>query len=702
MLGVVTAIAVLGGTLAAAGARWPEGQNPLSVTAENYVMDVTLDPRTGALDAKADVTFRCAAGARAIELLLNPALKLIAVRDAEGKALDAVRSSLMGSATLGVRLAQACPAGGAAKLRFEYAGTLRMRQPFYPSERFLLLRDDDEWYPLGGAFDFAESDVKVRVPAGYEARTSGNLVERKVEGEQIAYHWKTGHAEDGRALLVYPMPRRSSEVQTMELPAAPGTNSGAPPLVRVEEVCNYDTAARLDFGGCGTLAKRAADIVQRFTQMLGPPPEKLLTIVPGPWGGESAVGYSAPALLVVSDWGARFAGVAEYAPEFLAHEIAHQWFPDAVAPASAGDGWLAESLAEYLAWRYLLRADPEAARAMVEKAMRDGVAYAPARPLSLGLELMNGASEEQEARATLYERGMLVFRTLETVIDRERVDRVLPEFYRRFAGRSASIADFQAVCEEMAGRKLGWFFDYYINGTRIPTIELKRGPSETPAVAAGEILVQDFPPEGSVRVEMTVRTAEGLVQHSVATRGAETPFTVNVPAPAMGITLDPDLRILRWTAAAERSRTQTEILAAVPEPITRENLPAAIEIYRRALAADPQDASERGQSLRERLGELEYAADKWSEALADLEAAINGHSISTYETYLWRTKAYLYHGVVELHDGRPKAALADAQSAMQMPRMVLERTVPERPVESQGGQTLEQLLRILTNAATHY
>ena len=665
-------------------------------------MDVTLDPRTGELSAKAEVTVRCAAKTASLELALNPALEIAAVRDAEGRTLEATRSSRRGSERFGVRLAQACEAGGTVELRLEYAGLLRAHPPFYPGARFLLLRDDDEWYPLAGPFDFAESDVTLRVPAGYEARTSGKLVEQRQEGRSAIYRWKTTGAADGRAVVVYLRRERAPVAQTVELAGAPGGPTGAQETFRVEEICEDAGSAASGGLPCGELARRAAPIVRRFAQMLGLPPETTLTIVPAPWGGQSAAGYSAPGLLVVNDWAARFAGTDGYAPEFLAHEIAHQWFPNGVAPASASDGWLAESLAEYLAWRYLLETDPEAARVMVAKAMRDAVAYTPARPLSLGLELMGGPLGEEGARATLYQRGMLVYRTLETSIDRERVDRALPEFYKRYEGRSASIADFQEVCEGIAGRKLGWFFDYFIQGTQIPTIDLQRVPSETPSVAAGEILVNEFSPEGSVRVEMTVRTAQGPVEHSVATRGAVTPFTVNVPAPALGITLDPGQRILRWTPAAERSKAQTAILAALPAPLTAQDLPVAIELYRRALAADPGDASQRAQSLDERLGELEYAHNESSAALADLEAAINGHSLGPYETYLWRTKAYLYHGVVELHEGRPKAAQADAQAAMQMPRVVLAQSIPETPIESHEERTLDELLKILSYAAAHY
>jgi tetratricopeptide (TPR) repeat protein len=400
------------------------------------------------------------------------------------------------------------------------------------------------------------------------------------------------------------------------------------------------------------------------------------------------------------------AGGDEFAPDVIPREIARAWVPD--AQWDSRNAWLTEGLPQYLAWRYLLEVNPEAARILVAAAMHDAGTKVPLLRLAdiqgwwaRGEKVLARENREREKREAR-KRGLLVLRTLETVIDRERVDRALPLVMQRSGGKAPSTELFEKVCEEIAGRDLKWFFDYFVADGGIPTIELRRLPSETPGVAAGEIVVKGLPPEGSVRVEMTVRTAQGVVEHSVATRGAVTPFSVNVPAPALGITLDPDQRILRWTEAAERWKTQSAILDELPNPITRKNVPAAIDLYRRALAADPDDASLRAQALHERLGELEWAHDEWDAALADLDAAINGHSLGTYETYLCRGKAYLYHGVVQLHERRPKEALQDALAGMKSPRAVLAQLLPETPIESQRHQTLEHLLDTLINAATHY
>lgn len=395
-----------------------------------------------------------------------------------------------------------------------------------------------------------------------------------------------------------------------------------------------------------------------------------------------------------------FAGDELLAPDILPRLVAREWLLREDSNSRVASDWLNQGLPEYLAWRYLLDARPEVARPVVESATRDSTARN-------GLDKHTGGVYSGLANAgiapSFYEqRGLLVFRTLETVIDRERVDRVLAGVVRRSERDSLSLSDFERLCEDVAGRDLNWFFRYFFDQRSVPEIELRRLPSESPGVVAGEIIVRGLPPEGSVRVEMAVRTAQGTVEHSVATRGEVTPFTVNVPAAATEIILDPDQRILRWTEAARKSKAQSQILAALPKRITRTNVGEAITLYRRALEADAEDASLRAQSLRERLGELEWAHDEWPAALEDLEAAINGHSVAPFETYFTRGKAYLYHGVVSLHEKRPQDALEDARAGLALPQVVLFQIVEREPVEARGVTTLSRSLETLQDAASHY
>jgi len=483
------------------------------------------------------------------------------------------------------------------------------------------------------------------------------------------------------------------------LPEAPALRSDAR-AVQVTCFSENGGAIAEEFP-CGILGSRAEDVIARLGALLGPFPYRTLRLNFARIHARGPKGYysSAPGAITAGKDVSEFAEDGFYLPDLLPREIARQWLRAAISPSDGAVQWLAEGLPEYLAWRYLREANPEAARVLVAEAMRDSPA-AGQDELVLGWHEAE-ASESDIKTFSNRQRGLLILRTLETVIDRERVDRVLPEVVRRYGRRSFTLADFEKVCEEVAGRNLGWFFRYFFHEGGLPEIELRRVPSESPGVVAGEIVVHGLPAEGSVRVEMAVRTAQGIVEHSVATRGEVTPFTVNVPAPALGVTLDPDQHILRWTEAARRSQAQSQILGALPSKITRQNLADAIAVYRRALAADPEDASLRAQWLHERLGELEFANNDSPAALADLEAAINGHSIAPFETYLTRGKAYLYHGRAARHEHRPQEAQDDARAGLALPPPVLLTLLPREPIESHGGQTLRELLEALLEAGAH-
>ena len=259
---------------------------------------------------------------------------------------------------------------------------------------------------------------------------------------------------------------------------------------------------------CGRLASRTVDVITRLSKLLGPFPHKMLNfdlaqfLDVGPTGYVNSAAGEIHASIDVFEPSAS----ALRLPDLLPREVARQWVLHGETGSRVKNRVLAEGLPEYLAWRYLRETSPETARALVAEAMRNSPAGNPGDAPKDGPKrhALPGLLPEFLAER---QRGLLILRTLETVIDRERVDRVLPEFVRRYGRRSFSLADFEKVCEEVAGRNLGWFFRYFFDEGGIPEIELRRVPSESPGVVAGEIVVHGLPPEGSVRVEMAVRTA---------------------------------------------------------------------------------------------------------------------------------------------------------------------------------------------------
>ncbi len=638
------------------------------VNVEGYQIDVAFQPEKGFLHARAAVTLRAAQVAQAIEFELNPHLTIQEITDAQGRKLDFTRSQRLGSPKLSVRLAEPLATGQEITLNFTYEGVLPPDRFDYITSDGILLRDESRWYPAVDLAAFTENRINISVPSRWRAITSGGLLGSIGAGLAATYSWKTFTPASSRSIVAMPEQPESC----VPAPVEKGGYQEMQPLSGCYVGPHEDNGKRM--------AAKVHELLERYGKAFAAYKFPELYIVEGFPGQRGAMGYSAPGFLVVSEDVVKFFDYPGYAPEFLPHEVAHQWFPIEVTIASQEDAWLAESLAEYLAWRYLQETNPEQARLMVARAMRDALGPEPLRPLELGLRLF--ALENWEVtHATLYQRGLLVWRTLETVIDRERVDRALREYYKRYAGRAASIADFRKVCEEISGRDLGWFFDYFIRGTRIPEIEIRRSPPTAPDEVAGEIILRNVPAEFQVRVEMRLETSAGAVDHSVTTRGGVTPFTVTSAAPVTRLTLDPGQRILRWTEAARRNRSQRGLLAGVGELETAGKLAAATQTCRKALALDPENLAANEQQIRFELGRLRYRMKQYESAFREFGRVLTLASLDPMTSDFNRAWARVYRARIEKLRRHRAATRAEAQAglASKSPALESQVTLPEAP-----------------------
>jgi Peptidase family M1 domain len=68
-------------------------------------------------------------------------------------------------------------------------------------------------------------------------------------------------------------------------------------------------------------------------------------------------------------------------------------------------------------------------------------------------------------RAIAYDKPELVLRTLEGFLGPEVMGRVMKTYFEEFKFRHPTAADFENVCEQVSGEKLGWFFSQFIDGT---------------------------------------------------------------------------------------------------------------------------------------------------------------------------------------------------------------------------------------------
>lgn len=185
------------------------------------------------------------------------------------------------------------------------------------------------------------------------------------------------------------------------------------------------------------LRKHALAAAEFYQKWFGPLPDGpiRLAVVPRKLAGAYArIGYT-----VVSE--GRLPG--EPAPPFneidrataIAHEFAHAWW--SAADPLTEDYWLAESLAQYSALRYI---ETAFGRAPLDAA----IAKARATSRNIGPLLGNGRA----SRAALYQKGPLLLLDLESRIGRSRLDRLLAVLSRHPPRRTQAFLD---ALREVAG-----------------------------------------------------------------------------------------------------------------------------------------------------------------------------------------------------------------------------------------------------------
>jgi len=152
-----------------------------------------------------------------------------------------------------------------------------------------------------------------------------------------------------------------------------------------------------------------------------------------------------------------------YLPEIVvAHEFAHQYFQGMLASNEAEEAWLDEGITEWATGRLLddlLGAD----RSFLELAgLRVGdLDYQRAgNDRSRGLEMIRQPSWTYDRGYTFnsYGRPSLTLRTLEGLLGRDTMARVMRTYAERWRFRHPSSDDFYRVASEVAGRDLTPFF----------------------------------------------------------------------------------------------------------------------------------------------------------------------------------------------------------------------------------------------------
>ena len=581
--------------LRARGALRYDDAERLEYVVTHYNVDVSFDPSRLWLEGRADLDMRITAlAAQTITLRLAEPLVVRAVTSDEHGRLLALR--VRGQNNIVVNLPDSVRQGQTLRLRVAYGGRLppitperetigatqdqvMMEMPIEPEPRFVYSHRA-YWYPQSSVSTFATARIRVTVPGEFtvigsgvpEAPTPVTSPDGRV---RRAFAFSAGQPVRYLSIAVSRFVRAATTQVTRQAQPQPATGNGQPAtgprLSRLGNGVFHETtdvevwSQPRQTSRARGLLETTVDILRFYGDLVDdlPFPSFRLVLAEDRLPGGHSPAYFAllhqPMPGTPFTWGRDPVSFGDFPQFFLAHELAHQFWGQAVAGENYHEQWISEGFAQYFALLYAQKVRPGSAVTRVMRQMyRSAVEASDEGAIWLGYRIGHLKGESRVFRATVYNKSALVLHMLQRSMGEAAFARGLQRFYGQSRFRRVGTDDLRVAMEAEGGQPLGRFFDGWVYGRDIPTLRYAWDLADDAAAGApGSAVVRlrlvQGPHIHDIPVTATIIYADGRTEDVVVvSREASTEVRIPVSGRVREVRLNEDYGALVKT---ERMRS---------------------------------------------------------------------------------------------------------------------------------------------------
>jgi hypothetical protein len=397
-------------------------------------------------------------------------------------------------------------------------------ESFIPPEPQWAYSNRSYWYPQTPVTDYATAKLTITVPGDLDVVASGTPV-----GPPTILPAAPG--QRGRKKFVF----NAAEPTRYLACVISRFQGGAPAVLKVRDdadaVAVIVTSNPRQFNRVRALTEKVTDILKFYGSLLSDAPYSSFTLalmeseLPGGHSPAYFAMLNQPLPTSPFAWNNDPVSFQNYPSFFVAHEVAHQWWGQAVGWKNYHEQWLSEGFAQYFAVLYA-GADrgPDLLHTLMVEMRERAEEQNGQGPIYLGYRLGHIRNDSRVFRAIVYDKSAVVLHMLRRLVGDDVFFTGLKRYYEINRFKKAGTDDFRNAIAIGTTIPLTRFFEQWIMGSSLPKV---RATSRIDSADAATIKVEqigevfDFPLTVTVQYEngdpetITIPVTEATVERQI-------------------------------------------------------------------------------------------------------------------------------------------------------------------------------------------